>query len=653
MALGSIGGIVVKVSADTAQFTRGMNRVGSKITANAKKLRQSSMQYQKWASVGAAAATAIGVAMVKSQLTQLDVLAKTSDALKINQKNLQALQHQASLTGTSASQLANNIEKMQRRIGAVARSGGPAADALEEIGINAKEIVSLSADQQVVKIAQAMNGMENASIRASIAMDLFGRDGVRMLKMLEQLKGDGLQSTVEELENLGIALNRIDTAKVEQANDAMFKSQQVVEGIVNKVAVKVSPILEAMANGFLDTARESKGFGDSVDSAMTKSLKVIGVFADGLHGINIVFKSLKVAAFGIGLAVNEAFRIMAKGVEGFINLAIFNVNGMISAINMIPGIAIPAIEKFESAAANMMKGFSDKAKENLTGSITDLHDAMMEPLPSSVLDQFVTDAQAASLAIAEAATAGGLGDGGAVGMTTEERTALNAKLEAIRESLKTERQLKDDAFALDIEAIRTFGTTSEAAKAEADALEIARKQQHANDLFSIEQEAADARKRLAEAEHNAKVQMAAGAFSDLSSLMNTENRKMFKVGKIAAIASAGIAGAQSAIQAWRSGMETSGPWAPVVAAGYAAASLAKTGALISNIKSQSFGGGGGNATSFSGGLPAVNTQQQGQQQNQNINISGIDSNSLISGGQLVSTLNAALGDGYTINFAGG
>ena len=655
MALGSIGGITVKVSADTTQFNSAMTRVGSKISANAKKLRQSSLQYQKWAAAGAAAAVVLGAAMVKSQLSTLDALAKTSDALKIQQERLQALQHVATLTGTSATQLGVNLERMQRRIGEVARKGGLAGKALEEIGISAKDLINLSADEQLVQISNSLGGMENASLRASIAMDLFGRDGVRMLKMLEQLKNDGLQGTVEELKSLGIALSRVDTAKVEQANDAMFRSQQVVEGIVNKVAIKVSPILEAMSNEFINSAKGAEGFGESVDSAFKTAIKVIGVFADGLHGINIIFNGLKVGAFAIAKVVNEAFKIMTKGVEGFVNLAIFNINGMISAINMIPGVGIPAIERFESAANRMMEGFSQKASENLTGAITELHNSMMEPLPSNVLDQFVKDAEAASTAIAEAATAGAGGGGGTGGLTQEERAAMEEKLNAIRENLKTERQIRDEAFALDIEAIRAFGLTSEEAKAEANALEIARTQQHANQLISIEEKAANAKKRITESENRAKMAAVSSAFGDLSSLMNSGSKKAFEIGKKAAVASAAISGTQAAIDAWKSGMSTGGPTAPLVAAAYATASLAKTGMMIRQINSQQFGGGGGSATSFSGGLPAVNTQQGGgqQQQNQNISISGIDRNSLISGGQLVDTLNQALGDGFTINFSGG
>ena len=79
--------------------------------------------------------------------------------------------------------------------------------------------------------------------------------------------------------------------------------------------------------------------------------------------------------------------------------------------------------------------------------------------------------------------------------------------------------------------------------------------------------------------------------------------------------------------------------------------IAATGLL----QASSVGRGGSSSQISSGGMPATRTSNadNGGGGNQNINISGIDRSSLISGGQLVDTLNQALGDGFTINFAGG
>ena len=78
-------------------------------------------------------------------------------------------------------------------------------------------------------------------------------------------------------------------------------------------------------------------------------------------------------------------------------------------------------------------------------------------------------------------------------------------------------------------------------------------------------------------------------------LMGQQQRWAFESYKIYATGEAIIAGIDSAVLAWKAGMATGGPWAPAIAAAYAASSLAWTGAQVSAIQSASFGGGTGTA----------------------------------------------------------
>lgn len=109
----TVGGIKVKIGADTTGFDTGLQ-----------KTRKGLNSIGKW-SAAAAAAVAVGAsAIVKSQLSVLDSLAKTSDALDIQQEKLQALQHIGELTGTSNEMVNRSLERMQRNLGAAARLGG-------------------------------------------------------------------------------------------------------------------------------------------------------------------------------------------------------------------------------------------------------------------------------------------------------------------------------------------------------------------------------------------------------------------------------------------------------------------------------------------------------------------------------------------------
>jgi hypothetical protein len=135
----------------------------------------------------------------------------------------------------------------------------------------------------------------------------------------------------------------------------------------------------------------------------------------------------------------------------------------------------------------------------------------------------------------------------------------------------------------------------------------------ASRVQEVRQQSAEELARIAQMERQARLQSVQGAFGDLSSLMQSENKKLFKIGQAAALAEATISGYEAAVSAWQKGMKIGGP---PVAAAFTAASLAKTGMLISQISSASAsgggassGGGGGSATSgaSAGGAQAAPT----------------------------------------------
>jgi hypothetical protein len=133
---------------------------------------------------------------------------------------------------------------------------------------------------------------------------------------------------------------------------------------------------------------------------------------------------------------------------------------------------------------------------------------------------------------------------------------------------------------------------------------------HAEAKLRLEEEYQDRLRSIQDAERKQRIDAVSGALGDVATLMQSENKKIFAIGKAASIANATIKGYEAAVEAWDKGMKIGGP---PVAAAFTAASLAKTGALISNIASQQVGGGssgapsGGSASSASA-APAVPTQ---------------------------------------------
>jgi len=142
------------------------------------------------------------------------------------------------------------------------------------------------------------------------------------------------------------------------------------------------------------------------------------------------------------------------------------------------------------------------------------------------------------------------------------------------------------------------------------------KERQEADLTAIEKEASDARTQLAETEAKAKQQAMSSALGNMSTLMNTESKKMFQVGKAAALAGALVDGYAAIVGAYKVGASIGGP--PLGAA-YGAAAGAATFAQISAIKSTSFSGGAGSASGGSSGASnteAINANSQPVQSQQ-------------------------------------
>jgi methyl-accepting chemotaxis protein len=257
------------------------------------------------AAVMVAAVGAATAAVVRSQARQIDELGKTADAIGITTESMQALQVMGELAGVSSRQLVTNLERMQRRLGQVARNGGPAARALEDIGVNIQDIINLPADRQLEEIARAFAGVENATIRASIANDLFGRDGQRMLKLLNDLSNDGLTPLRRELEQLGFALDRQGVARVEAMNDSLNKTGLFARGLGQTLTVEIAGPVQLISERMQAAAKETGGFQDEIRVLVEGGVRAVARLTQTIRQMFLALKTAKLGIEGIGAVAED------------------------------------------------------------------------------------------------------------------------------------------------------------------------------------------------------------------------------------------------------------------------------------------------------------------------------------------------------------
>ena len=220
----------IKVVADTTQAERALGNLHSRLL-----------------DIGKVVVAGALVGQFAKIAEQIDALNKASQKFGVSAASFDALTKSAELAGISFDELSAGLQKLQTNIGdALLKNTGPAAAALAMLGIKASELANLPVDQQLIKIKDALAGIENPALRSAVAMDILGKQGVKLLKAAEE--ADRLR---QRFEALGIALSDVDTQGVENALDRLTEIKQIIEGGLAKAVAKIAPYVETAANAII------------------------------------------------------------------------------------------------------------------------------------------------------------------------------------------------------------------------------------------------------------------------------------------------------------------------------------------------------------------------------------------------------------------
>jgi len=118
---------------------RGFGRLSQEMEAANRRLAGFARRVRVASAAAVAAATAAGVAMVRSGLQTVDAQAKLAASLDTTVASIQVLERAAELSGARFSEIEGGASRLTRRLSLFASDGGgPAAKAIEQLGLNAE-----------------------------------------------------------------------------------------------------------------------------------------------------------------------------------------------------------------------------------------------------------------------------------------------------------------------------------------------------------------------------------------------------------------------------------------------------------------------------------------------------------------------------------
>ena len=150
-------------------------------------------------------------------------------------------------------------------------------DSLDALGISVAELQGLSPEQQFQLFANALAGVDDASRRAALAQDVFGRSGTHLLPLFTQGE-QGMAALREQAQQLGVVMSGDAATAAADFADAQNELKSALSGVFLEVGAKIVPELTKFIRKVIEWKPQIVAFFIRIKEAATPFFEA---FKDG------------------------------------------------------------------------------------------------------------------------------------------------------------------------------------------------------------------------------------------------------------------------------------------------------------------------------------------------------------------------------------
>lgn len=230
---------VRKMNKSVSRFSRNSNRSFRDVG--------SSLMRMRTLIVGAGAAIATGrLARGISDFTeQAADIERTSRQLGLTSESYQKLSFAAKQYGVEQEALRDGLKELSLRADEFAVTGaGPAAEAMERLGLSQAEINSRKGDTQALfqLVNRELQGIQDVAARQRIVDELFGGTGGEQMVEMAAASSEELSKLTDEAKEMGLISSEAGQAS-ERFSQTMDKLRQAARGAMSQAIV---PLVEEL-----------------------------------------------------------------------------------------------------------------------------------------------------------------------------------------------------------------------------------------------------------------------------------------------------------------------------------------------------------------------------------------------------------------------
>jgi len=314
------GAAFVELFADDSKLVRGLQLASYKLR---KFGTQISAMGRTMMMAGAAIAAPL-VASAKIFSSAGDRLGKLSKRTGIAVEALSELEFAAERSGSNLDGVEKSVRRMQRSIYDLERGLSTSKDAFGDLGLSLQDLQGLSPDEQFMLIASRLRAVQDASKKAAIAQQLFGRSGTELLPLL-----DSVEELRQRAHELGLTISTEDAEAAEHFTDVMGDVWRVIRRTGFAVGASLAPTLQDLAGRIVEAGRRARQWVEANQEAVMSVAKLAVALIGGGALLFAVGKLISLLG-GLLKAVSFAAKAVHGLGQAFLWLAANPVVGVIA-----------------------------------------------------------------------------------------------------------------------------------------------------------------------------------------------------------------------------------------------------------------------------------------------------------------------------------
>lgn len=323
------------------------------------------------AKLAAASVTALSgalAAIVYNSAQSTEEVNRFARRLGVSTRFLSEMSFAGRQFGIETEAMVDGMKELSMRTEEFALTGkGPAAEALERIGIGQKEAASAAGDTarlfQVVR--DRLSSVQNAASRQRLADELFGGSGGEQMIELLQLSRQEINTLRGEARQAGASVTEEQAAIAREFTQSFDRLKSIGGGLMRLFSVQIMPVVTDAFRGVADTLMENRDkvveFGKRVAAAIKSAIPRIKEFVSGFGDadsiLSDVMATVKVVAGVIKSAI-ETFVALPESVQKGVAAAVLFSGAIGPIAKILGGLLSGPIAGLVGALPGLAGGFT-------------------------------------------------------------------------------------------------------------------------------------------------------------------------------------------------------------------------------------------------------------------------------------------------------